>query len=124
MNRPFPVNVRLRTVSRVLDISFDDGERFELPFEYLRVFSPSAEVRGHGGGEPLLVTGKEAVNIIEADPAGNYAVKLRFDDGHDTGLYSWPFLHELGRDHAKNWARYLQRCAEAGYRRAGSDSRS
>jgi DUF971 family protein len=113
MKNPFPVDIRLRTASRVMSIRFDDGAQFDLPFEYLRVFSPSAEVRGHGGGEPLLVTGKQAVNILEAEPAGNYAVKLRFDDGHDTGLYTWPFLHELGREYAKNWARYLERCTDA-----------
>jgi DUF971 family protein len=116
VTNPRPLDLRLRTLSRVLEIRFEDGAEYALPFEYLRVFSPSAELRGHGAGEPLLVTGKEAVGIVEVEPAGNYAVKLRFDDGHDTGLYTWPFLYELGRDHDKNWARYLERCETAGHR--------
>ncbi|HUX73479.1 MAG TPA: DUF971 domain-containing protein [Steroidobacteraceae bacterium] len=114
-----PVEIKIRTQSRVLEVRFDDSARFELPFEYLRVFSPSAEVKGHGGGEGLLVTGKEAVGIRGAEPIGHYAVRLLFDDGHDTGLYTWRFLRELGRDREKNWARYLERCAAAGYRRLG-----
>jgi DUF971 family protein len=110
---PQPVDIRLRTESRLLAVSFDDGSRFELPFEYLRVFSPSAEVRGHGGGEGALVTGKGNVGISSVEPVGNYALRLFFDDGHNTGLYSWSVLHELGRDRPANWARYLERCAEA-----------
>jgi DUF971 family protein len=97
---PQPTDIRLRTESRILDVRFDDGSHFELPFEYLRVFSPSAEVKGHGGGEGVLVA--------------NYALLLIFDDGHKTGLYSFGLLYELGRDKDKNWARYLKRCAEAG----------
>ena len=84
--------------SRILDVRFDDGSRFELPFEYLRVFSPSAEVKGHGGGEGMLQTGKQNVGISGIEPVGNYALRLIFDDGHNTGLYSWALLHELGRD--------------------------
>jgi DUF971 family protein len=114
---PQPVDIKLRTRSRVLDVHFDDGSRFELPFEYLRVFSPSAEVSGHGGGEGILQTGKEDVGISGIEPVGNYALRLKFDDGHDTGLYSWGLLHELGASFAKNWARYLERCAEAGVKR-------
>jgi DUF971 family protein len=110
---PQPVAIKLRTVSRLLDVSFDDGSHFELPFEYLRVFSPSAEVRGHGGGEGVLQTGKQNVGISSVEPVGNYALRLNFDDGHNTGLYSWSLLHELGRDQAANWARYLERCTEA-----------
>ena len=110
---PQPVEIKLRTESRVLDVRFDDGSRYELPFEYLRVFSPSAEVQGHGGGEGILQTGKENVRITGVEPVGNYALRLLFDDGHDTGLYSWRFLHELGRDAPANWARYLERCAAA-----------
>jgi DUF971 family protein len=114
---PTPTDIRIRSRSRVLDVSFDDGSHYSLPFEYLRVFSPSAEVRGHGGGEGLLVTGKEDVGIAGFEPVGNYALRLNFDDGHDTGLYSWTLLHRLGRDHAANWARYLERCAAAGHQR-------
>ena len=114
MPQPQPVEIKLRTASRVLDVRFDDGSRYELSFEYLRVFSPSAEVKGHGGGEGILQTGKRDVRITAVEPIGNYAVRLVFDDGHNTGLYSWGLLHELGRDAAANWSRYLGRCAAAG----------
>lgn len=114
---PQPTDIKLRTQSRVLEVLFEDGSRFELSFEYLRVFSPSAEVKGHGGGEGLLQTGKERVGISGIEPVGNYALRLKFDDGHDTGLYSWGLLYELGRNREANWTRYLLRCAQAGYRR-------
>jgi DUF971 family protein len=114
---PQPTDIKIRTESRILDVRFDDGTRFELPFEYLRVFSPSAEVRGHGGGEGVLQTGKENVGISGVEPVGNYALRLTFDDGHNTGLYSWTLLHELGTGFAANWARYLERCAQAGVAR-------
>jgi DUF971 family protein len=110
---PHPTDIKIRTRSRVLEVRFDDGALFELPFEYLRVFSPSAEVKGHGGGEGLLVTGKQDVGIGGIEPVGNYAVRLLFDDGHSTGLYSWSVLYALGRDRKTNWARYLERCAQA-----------
>jgi DUF971 family protein len=110
---PRPTEIKLRTESRLLEVRFDDGARFELPFEYLRVFSPSAEVKGHGGGEGLLVTGKRDVGIGGIEPIGQYAVRLLFDDGHSTGLYSWDVLYTLGRNMETNWARYLERCAEA-----------
>jgi len=110
---PQTTEIKLRTSSRLLEVSFDDGAHFALPFEYLRVFSPSAEVKGHGGGEGVLVTGKQNVGISGIEPTGNYALRLVFDDGHNTGLYTWGLLHELGRDHRKNWARYLERCADA-----------
>jgi len=103
--------IHLRLVSRVLQVSFADGSRFELPFEYLRVYSPSAEVKGHGPGQEVLVRGKENVRITAVEPVGQYAVKLVFDDGHDTGLYTWKYLHELGREHAAKWAHYQARCA-------------
>lgn len=106
-----PIEIKLRTVSRVLEVSFADGQRFELPFEYLRVHSPSAEVKGHGPGQEVLVVGKENVGITRLEPVGQYAIKLVFDDGHDSGLYSWQYLYELGRDKAQNWQRYLQRVA-------------
>jgi DUF971 family protein len=115
--RHFPTDIRLRTATRVLEVSFDDGASYAMSFEYLRVFSPSAEVKGHGGGEGILQTGKEAVAITAVEPVGNYAVRLVFDDGHSTGLYSWTLLYELGRDRDANWARYLQRCAAAGLAR-------
>jgi DUF971 family protein len=111
---PQPIEIKLRTASRVLEVRFDDGACYALPFEYLRVFSPSAEVKGHGGGEGTLQTGKRDVQVTAVEPIGNYAVRLVFDDGHDTGLYSWSLLHELGRDRAANWSRYLERCAAAG----------
>jgi DUF971 family protein len=114
---PQPTEIKARTRSRILEVSFDDGAHFELPFEYLRVFSPSAEVTGHGAGEGVLQTGKEDVGITATEPVGNYAVRLHFDDGHNTGLYSWSLLHELGVQHAAKWARYLERCAEAGVKR-------
>lgn len=115
--RARPTDVRLRTRSRVLSVRFDDGREFDLPFEYLRVFSPSAEVKGHGPGEGVLETGKERVGIHRIEPVGNYALRLHFDDGHNTGLYSWEVLYDLGTHQEANWARYLERCAQAGVRR-------
>lgn len=111
---PEPEDIRVRRSSRVLDVRFADGAEFSLPFEYLRVFSPSAEVRGHGGGEPTLVTGKQDVDIERVEPVGQYAVRLCFDDGHRTGIYSWAVLYELGRDYAENWRRYRERVAAHG----------
>jgi DUF971 family protein len=98
----------------LLEVTFDDGSRFELPFEYLRVYSPSAEVKGHGPGQGVLVTGKERVGVRAIEPIGQYAIKLVFDDGHDTGLYSWKYLHELGREHDRKWADYQARVRAAG----------
>jgi DUF971 family protein len=112
-----PTELKLRTKSRVLEVAFDDGSRFELPFEYLRVFSPSAEVRGHGAGEGKLELAKENVQVTSVEPIGNYAVRLNFDDGHNTGLYTWVYLHELGADYDAKWARYLERCGRLGYER-------
>jgi DUF971 family protein len=112
---PRPTEIRLRKSAGVVAVSFDDGRRYELPFEYLRVFSPSAEVRGHGA--EILQIGKEQVKVVAVEPVGNYAVRLRFDDGHDTGLYSWPVLRDLGENQAANWERYLKRLQEAGYQR-------
>ena len=110
---PVATEIRLRRAARVLEVSFADGSRFELPFEYLRVHSPSAEVKGHGRGQEVLVLGKENVGITAVEPVGQYAVKLVFDDGHDTGLYTWRYLNELGRERAQNWARYEARRAAA-----------
>lgn len=106
---PVPIDIKLLQKSRVVEITFDNGEHFSLSCEYLRVFSPSAEVKGHGGGEGVLVTGKQAVNIIGIDPVGNYAVKFIFDDGHASGLYSWNTLYDLCANYPQNWARYLVR---------------
>ena len=111
---PVPNELRLRTRSRVLEVTFAADERYELPFEYLRVYSPSAEVKGHGPGQETLVLDKQQVGVKEIEPIGQYAVRLIFDDGHDTGLYSWKYLRELGRDYAANWQRYLERVAGAG----------
>jgi DUF971 family protein len=109
-----PTAIKLRTKSRVLDVTFDDGSRFELPFEYLRVYSPSAEVRGHGVGQETLQLGKHEVRITAVEPVGHYALKLVFDDGHDTGLYTWAYLKELGATHAAKWQQYLDRLNELG----------
>jgi DUF971 family protein len=109
MNSPLATELRLRTTSRLLQVTFADSQVYELPFEYLRVYSPSAEVQGHGPGQEVLVTGKAGVGIRAVEPIGQYAVKLVFDDGHDTGLFTWKYLYELGRDYADNWARYQAR---------------
>ena len=101
--------IKLRTRTRVLEVTFADGKRFELPFEYLRVNSPSAELRGHGGGETLLIGGKQDVLVQAVEPIGHYAVRLLFDDGHNTGLYTWKYLYELGTEHTVKWAKYLAR---------------
>lgn len=114
---PRPTDIRLHQASRRLDITFDDGAQFSLPCEFLRVFSPSAEVRGHGPGQEVLQTGKEDVNIIGIEPVGQYAIKLVFSDGHDTGLYSWDYLYQIGRQQAQLWQDYLQRLAAAGHTR-------
>lgn len=104
-----PTDIKLLQKTRTLEVTFDNGKHFSLPCEYLRVFSPSAEVRGHGISEGILITGKETVNIIAIEPIGNYAVRLVFDDGHSTGLYSWQTLYELGTNYQKNWQHYLER---------------
>lgn len=116
-NTPRPTDIRLHQLSRQLEIVFDDGAHFHLPCEFLRVYSPSAEVRGHGAGQEVLQTGKEDVNIVSIDPVGQYAVKLTFSDGHDTGLYSWDYLYDLGRDQTKLWQEYLDRLVAAGIQR-------
>lgn len=112
-----PIEIRLRKSSGALAVTFANSEKFELPFEYLRVFSPSAEVSGHGPGQEILQIGKEHVKITGIEPVGSYAVRLIFDDGHDTGLYSWSVLYDLGKNHQQNWERYLKRLNDAGYKR-------
>lgn len=119
---PRPTDITLHQSSRVLEISFDDGNTFKLPCEYLRVYSPSAEVRGHGPGQEVLQIGKEQVNINAIEPIGHYALKLVFDDGHDSGLYSWDMLHDLGLNQARYWQDYLDRLKAAGYQRKAADS--
>ena len=113
---PAPTEITLNASRTLLTVAFDDGQAFELPSEYLRVYSPSAEVRGHGEGGTLQV-GKEDVTITDILPVGNYAVRLVFSDGHNTGLYTWDVFHELGRDQAPNWQDYLARLAAAGHAR-------
>ena len=112
-----PTSIKLHRKSRVLEVGYADGTRYELPCEYLRVSSPSAEVRGHGGGEWVLVPGKRDVAIERVEPVGNYAVRLVFDDGHASGLYSWDVLEDLGANQQRHWQRYLQRLAEHGLTR-------
>lgn len=117
MSTPVPTRLVLHRVSRLLEVGYADGSCYQLPCEYLRVYSPSAEVRGHGGGEPMLLGGKRNVGISAVEPVGRYAVRLRFDDGHDTGLYSWDILRELGANQQAWWARYLERLDEHGMSR-------
>lgn len=117
MSSERPTEIRLHQQSRVLELAYENGERFRLPCEYLRVFSPSAEVRGHGPGQEVLQTGKEDVNIVGIEPVGNYAVKLVFSDGHDTGIYDWHYLYRMGENQAASWQDYLDRLAEAGHQR-------
>ena len=115
--RPWPIELRVRRAARLLEIDFDDGRSFRLPAEYLRVMTPSAEDRGHGAGPGRTVDGKQAVGLKDARAIGRYAVRLDFDDGHDTGLYSWDELYRLGRDRDRLWADYLARLAREGLSR-------
>jgi DUF971 family protein len=111
---PIPTEIKLHQQSRLMEIAFADGNSFSLPYEYLRVFSPSAEVRGHGPGQETLQTGKRDVDITTVEPVGNYAIRPTFSDGHDTGIYSWDVLYELGLNQESYWQEYLARLAEAG----------
>ena len=113
-NTPRPTEITLHQKSGVLDVAFDDGRAFSLPVEYLRVFSPSAEVRGHGPGQEVLQVGKRNVEVKAVEPVGVYAVKFVFSDGHDTGIYSWDYLYELGKKQQSNWKSYLARLERAG----------
>ncbi|KAF4513782.1 UNVERIFIED_CONTAM: hypothetical protein B566_EDAN011703 [Ephemera danica] len=114
---PIPTDVRLHKKSRMLELSYENGERYELSCEYLRVFTPSAEARGHGPGQEVLQTGKRAVDIERIEPVGTYAVRFVFSDGHDSGLYSWDLLHNLGRHHDELWAEYLAQIETQGLSR-------
>jgi len=111
---PDPVEIKLHRQSRLLEISFQDGKTFRIPCEFLRVYSPSAEVRGHGPGQEVLQVGKKNVNIIHIEPVGQYAVRLDFSDGHNTGLYSWDLLYDYGLHQDKMWEHYLNRLEGAG----------
>ena len=115
-----PVKIRLRLASRLVTLEYEDGRSFDLPFEYLRVFSPSAEVRGHGPGQEVLQIGKENVRVESIEPVGYYALRLFFDDGHNTGLYTWEYLYELGTNQADKWQDYLGRLKSAGHDRQDS----
>jgi len=118
---PHPLAISLKTVSRVLTVRYDDNNEYELGCEYLRVYSPSAEVKGHGPGQSILQTGKEKVNIREIVPVGNYAVRLVFDDGHDSGIYTWDYLYQLGSRKQELWTAYLQALVAAGHERKQDD---
>ena len=109
-----PTEITLHQQSKLLEIAFDDGSRYRLPYEFLRVYSPSAAVRGHGPSQEVLQVGKQYVNVIDVQSIGSYAIKLTFDDGHDTGLYSWDYLNELGKYQDGLWHEYLSKLAEAG----------
>jgi DUF971 family protein len=111
---PLPTALTVHQASRVLEVAFDDGAQFRIPFELLRVYSPSAEVQGHGPGQEVLQTGKREVEITELNAVGHYAVQPRFSDGHDTGIFSWDYLYHLGAEGAALWHRYEERLAEAG----------
>ena len=111
---PIPTEITLHKKSRILELGFEDGTRYQLPAEYLRVYSPSAEVRGHGPGQETLQTGKRNVEITDLESVGNYAVKPSFSDGHDTGIYSWDLLHDLGVNQEALWSDYLARLEQAG----------
>jgi DUF971 family protein len=113
MTEPAVSEVRVRRASAKLEVDFTDGVNFQLPAEYLRVESPSAEVQGHGPNERKLVSGKRAVGIAAVEPVGHYAVRIRFTDGHDTGIYSWALLRQLGQEHAERWQAYLDALAAA-----------
>ena len=111
---PRPTEIKLHQASRILEVTFDDGKQYRLPCEYLRVYSPSAEVRGHGPGQETLQVGKRDVTIRTVEPVGHYALRPAFSDGHDTGIYSWEYLYELGERQDEMWRRYLERLAAAG----------
>ena len=121
-SKPRPTEINYHQKSRILQIAFDDGAHFEFSAEYLRVYSPSAEVRGHGPGQEVLQVGKEGVKIVHIEPVGNYAVCLHFDDGHNTGLYSFEELYDLGANQERYWRDYLSRMERAGHKRKVPDA--
>jgi len=117
MSSTKPTEINFHKVSQVLELAFNDDTRFNLPAEYLRVYSPSAEVQGHGPGQEVLQIGKEDVKITHLEPVGHYAVNIIFDDNHDSGIYSWEYLYQLGAHFDKKWQTYLDRLNESGYTR-------
>ena len=117
MPSPQPTEITVHQQSRVLEVAFDDGARFQIPFELLRIYSPSAEVMGHGPGQEVLQTGKREVLITALEPVGHYAVRPTFSDGHDSGLYTWTYLHELGAEQEQRWHAYEEKLAAAGRQR-------
>ncbi|MGA3305559.1 MAG: DUF971 domain-containing protein [Stellaceae bacterium] len=117
MSGPWPTEIRLKRAEKRLEVDFDDGASFQLPAEYLRVESPSAEVQGHGPGQKQLVAGRLHIGILEVEPVGNYAIRIKFDDLHDSGIYTWAYLHELGREQKKRWQTYLKALEKAGQSR-------
>ena len=121
-NPPRPSNIKLHQKSRLLEIAFDDNTECMLSCEFLRVYSPSAEVRGHGVGQEVLQVGKENVNILAIEPVGQYAIKLIFSDGHDTGLYSWDYLYDLARNYEGLWLEYIGKLDAAGVKRNPSEA--
>jgi len=122
-NTPIPTEIKLHQKSRVMELAFSDGKRFELPYELLRVYSPSAEVRGHGPGQEVLQTGKKDVAIVNVEPMGHYAIRPEFSDGHSTGIYSWDYLYDLGVNRDRLWREYLGRLEAAGASREVDDTR-
>ncbi|WP_313077322.1 DUF971 domain-containing protein [Melaminivora sp.] len=112
--QPTPEAITVHEQSRTLEVAFSDGARFRIPFELLRIHSPSAEVQGHGAGQEVLQTGKRHVTLVQIEPVGHYALRPTFSDGHDSGLYTWAYLYELGRDQEQLWRAYEERLAEAG----------
>ena len=117
MSKHIPTEITLHKSKRTLEIAFEDGQRFELPCEYLRVYSPSAEVQGHGPGQEVLQVGKEEVNIEKIEQVGTYAIQPSFDDGHNSGIYAWDTLYDLGVNYEQNWQNYLDRLKAAGHER-------
>ena len=115
--RHWPTEIRLKQAEKRLEVDFDDGRRFQFPAEFLRVESPSAEVQGHGPGQKTIVAGRRHVGILALEPVGNYAVRIRFDDLHDTGIYSWQYLYELGQEQATRWETYLAELEKRGMSR-------
>jgi DUF971 family protein len=116
-NNSWPTEIKLHQISSILEIGFNDGSSYQLPCEYLRVFTPSAEAVGHGPGQEILQTGKEDVTIKEIKPVGNYAITPLFSDGHNSGVYTWNYLYQLGSEYQTLWANYLKKLEVAGYRR-------
>jgi len=116
-NTPQPTSITVHQQSRVLEVGFSDGREFRIPFELMRVYSPSAEVQGHGPGQEVLQTGKREVGIVSLAPVGNYGIQPSFSDGHDSGIFSWDYLYHLGADEAMLWRQYEERLAQAGVSR-------